>query len=107
MIGLYPFTIILVSSLLFLYLFGVIKVSLFKLRLCALTLCHAFRHDKFMAGQKSEKGIEGKGLSNSKLKGVIIGRLLDWTKTLEMKENNRVVIVINPTIDVLARLVEH
>ena len=38
---------------------------------------------------------------------MIRGQLLDWTETLEMKENNRVATAIDHTIDVLARLVEH
>ena len=56
---------------------------------------------------KRVKRIEGEGLSNPKLKETIIERLLDRIKTLEMNENNRVVIAINQTIDALARLVEH
>ena len=50
---------------------------------------------------------EGKGLNNPKFKGMIRELLLDWTETLEMKENNRVTTVIDHTIDVLARLVEY
>ena len=53
------------------------------------------------------KRSEGEGLSNPKLKETIIEQLLDGIKTLEMNENNRVVIAINQTIDALAWLVEH
>ena len=82
MIGLYTFAIISVSSLLFLYLFGVIKVSLFKLRLCALTLCHAFKHVKFMGDQKSEKD-RGRGVKQPQAQGD------DYRMTVGLNQNPR------------------
>ena len=56
---------------------------------------------------KEVKRDRGRGVEQPKLKGMIREWLLDRTKTLEMKENNRVAIAIDQMIDVRARLAGH